>query len=164
VASLEEFETKQLVYVDESGIDCYLHRSHGWAHIGSKVIGESSGRRFARESFIAAKCGGKIIAPMCFTGTCDTDLYNLWLETFLIPELIPGQVVIMDNAAFHKSQKTKELIDGAKCRLIFLPPYSPDLNPIEKFWANLKAKIKSLLQEDRSLSNAIDLAFAAYDS
>jgi len=60
----------------------------------------------------------------------------------LIKELHPGQVVVMDNASFHKSPKTRELIESVGCRLIFLPPYSPDLNPIEKFWGNMKRWIK----------------------
>jgi transposase len=56
----------------------------------------------------------------------------MWVKDFLLPELKPGQVLIMDNAAFHKSQETKKLIETAGCRVLFLPPYSPDLNPIEK--------------------------------
>ena len=69
--------------------------------------------------------------------------------------------MILDNAAFHKSSKTKELIEGAGCTLLFLPPYSPDLNPIEKYWANLKAKIKSSVHNFHSLSSSIDYAFSA---
>ncbi len=65
-----------------------------------------------------------------------------WVGQFLIKELKPGQVVVMDTAAFHKSQKTRELIESVGCKLIFLPPYSPDLNPIEKFWAHMKRWIK----------------------
>ena len=53
-----------------------------------------------------------------------------------IPQLKPGQVIILNNASFHKSERTKKLIESAKCKLFFLPPYSPELNPIEKFWAN----------------------------
>ncbi|CAL7961061.1 hypothetical protein MIDIC_240056 [Alphaproteobacteria bacterium] len=62
------------------------------------------------------------------------------IEIFLIPALKPGQAVIMDNVSFHKSQNTRKMIEEAKCYLLFLPPYSPDLNPIEKFLANLKGR------------------------
>ena len=79
---------------------------------------------------------------MVFRGSCNTELFNIWVENFLIKELKFGQVVIMDNAAFHQSQKTKELIESVGCKLIFLPPYSPDLNPIEKFCANMKRWVK----------------------
>ena len=65
----------------------------------------------------------------------------------------------MDNAAFHKSEQTKLLIENAGCRLLFLPPYSPDLNPIEKFWANLKAKIKRIIKNFSTLAQAVDEAF-----
>ncbi len=75
---------------------------------------------------------------MVFNGSCNTRLFEGWVEQCLIKELKAGQVVIMDNAAFHRSQKTKNLIESVGCKLIFLPPYSPDLNPIEKFWANMK--------------------------
>lgn len=151
---------EKLVYVDESGIDSYLCRSFGWAKRGVKLLGEISGKRFDRESFVAAKCGAAILAPFCFKGTCNTDLFNFWLETFLVPTLEPGQVVILDNATFHKSHKTKELIEKAGCFLLFLPPYSPDFNPIETFWANFKAKVRTALKNYSSLSGAIDHAFS----
>ncbi len=137
-----------------------MHQSFGWAKRGTKVFGEISGRRYARESFVAAKRGPEILAPFCFQGTCNTDLFNLWVETCLVPVLKPGQVVILDNATFHKSEKTKALIESANCTLLFLPPYSPDLNPIETFWANLKAKIREFLKTFSSLSDAIDHAFS----
>ncbi len=77
----------------------------------------------------------KTMASMVFKGSCNTKLFETWGEQFLIKELKPWQVVVMDNAAFHRSQKTKELIESVGYKLILLPPYSPDLNPIEKFWA-----------------------------
>lgn len=77
---------------------------------------------------------------MLFNGTCDTDVFNLWLETSLLPTLKKGAVIVLDNAAFHKSLRTVELVQQAGCKLLFLPPYSPHLNPIEKLWANIKKK------------------------
>jgi len=81
------------------------------------------------------------------------------LENFLLPALRPGYILIMDNAAFHKSEQTKLLIENAGCQLLFLPPYSPDLNPIEKFWANLKKKIKRIIKNFSTLAEAVDEAF-----
>ncbi len=123
------------------------------------MLGEVSGKRYARESFIAGLLGKKIVAPLCYQGTCDTNLFNFWLETFLLPALGPGHIIIMDNAAFHKSEKTKKIIADAQCTLLFLPPYSPDLNPIEQFWANLKANIKKIIGQFNNLAGAIDHAF-----
>ena len=153
---------ESLVYVDESGIDSYQHRSFGWSKRGELVMEEVSGKRFARESFVAAKCGSKILAPFCFQGTCNTELFHKWVEAFLIPALTPGQVVILDNATFHKAEKTRKAIEKAGCSLLFLPPYSPDLNPIETFWANLKAKIRTCIHTFSTLSQAIDYAFSMY--
>ena len=126
------------------------------------MYGAISGMRYARESFIAAQKCEKILSPFCYRGTCDTALFNLWLRDFLLPELKPGQVVIMDNATFHKSLETKRLVEGAGCQVLFLPPYSPDLNPIEIFWANLKTKVRALLEEIKGikLADAIDHAFS----
>ena len=97
---------------------------------------------------------------MIFNGSCDTLLFETWVEQFLIKELKCGQVVIMDNASFHKSQRTRELIESVGCALIFLPPYSPDLNPIEKFWANMKRWIKQQIPSFNKLYDVICAFFA----
>ena len=159
---IDKILKSEVLYVDESGVDQFAYREYGWAPKGEKAYGEISGKRYARESFIAAKSDSKIIAPFCFTGTCNTDLFNAWLENILKPCLRPGQVIVMDNASFHKSEKTRSIIESAKCTLLFLPPYSPDLNPIEKVWANLKKKIKQIVHEFENLGEAIDYAFAQY--
>lgn len=89
-------------------------------------------------NIIAGYVNNKSIAPMVFNGSCNTNLFETWVEQFLIKELKLGQFVVMDNALFHRSQRTKDLIESVGCRVIFLLPYSSDLNPIEKFWANMK--------------------------
>lgn len=89
----------------------------------------------------------------------DTELFNFWLVNFLIPETSPGDTMIMDNATFHKSEKTKRIVKESNRKLVFLPPYSPDLNPIEKFWANFKAKIKKVIHKFNLLADAIDAVF-----
>jgi len=139
-----------------------LKRERARAPRGKQVYGAISGMRYARESFIAAQKEEQILAPFCYRGTCDTTLFNVWVRDFLLPELKPGQVVIMDNAAFHKSQETKKLIEAAGCRICFLPPYSPDLNPIEQVWANIKKKVQGILERIKGikLADAIDFAFA----
>ena len=164
MANITQYKAEDLVYIDESGIDKYLHYPWGYGARGQKVYGEVSGKRYDRESFIAAKNCGRIIAPMCFKGTCNTELFNAWIEQVLLPELKSGQIVILDNAAFHKSPRTMELIESRGCKLLFLPPYSPDLNPIETFWANFKAKIRSIISNFNSLSQAIDHVFITHYS
>lgn len=154
----------RLVFVDESGIESFLHSPYAWSKRGKRVYGPVSGRRYARESFVAAKCGSRILAPFCYQGTCNTELFNLWVERFLLPELKTGQMIIMDNATFHKSERTKTLIESVGCTLLFLPPYSPDLNPIEVFWANFKEKVRSFIELGTTLQSAIDHAFQMYNN
>ncbi|HHX3463936.1 IS630 family transposase [Legionella pneumophila] len=156
---IEQLNPEKLVYVDESGVDAYVSREYAWSERGLPVIGERAGKRFARESFVAGLMNKNIVAPFCYQGTMDNLLFNFWLSNFLLPQIGSGHIVIMDNAAFHKSQKTLELIKAAGCEVTFLPPYSPDLNPIEKFWANLKKKIKNSIANFDSLALAIDQAF-----
>ena len=76
----------------------------------------------------------------------------MWLKDFLIPELKSGQVVIMDNATFHKSEESRKLIEKAGCKILFLPPSLPDLNPIEIFWANFKKVVRSNLEKIKTLA------------
>lgn len=144
------------MYLDESGINEYLHREYARSLKGKKVIGEISGKRFARQSVISALFGGKFLSPMCFEGTCDTSLFNTWLKQLLIPSLTPGQVLILDNASFHKSIESQKLVEAAGCQILFLPPYSPDLNPIEKYWADMKTKVRELLPKMENFTDALD--------
>ena len=101
----------------------------------------------------------QIVAPMTFKGYCNTLLFDAWVETMLVPALKPGQVVVIDNTSFHQSARTRELIEQAQCRLLFLPPYSPDLNKIEKFWARLKQYLGKTISHFSSLWDAVDDAF-----
>ena len=83
---------------------------------------------------------------MTFKGYYNTELIEAWVEQILVPELKPGQVVVMDNASFHKSSRIQTLIEPATGTLLFLPPYSPDFNKIEKFWARLKSFLEKSIQ------------------
>jgi transposase len=159
---LEEIKDVPLearVYIDESGIDVTEVKDRGWGKKGQILAGKKSGKYYQRTNIIAGLVGKKSLAPMVFNGSCNSSLFENWVEKFLIKELKAGQVVIMDNASFHKSQKTRELIESAGCKLIFLPPYSPDFNPIEKFWANMKRWIKNRATEVSELYQAIKLFF-----
>ena len=152
-------DREKLVYIDESGIDRASYKNRGWGKKGEVLLGKTSGKRFLRTNIVAAQCGKNILAPMTFRGSCNTELFVTWVNQMLIPELQPGQTVIMDNASFHKSYRIKEAIEKAGCELVFLPPYSPDLNPIEKFWANLKRWINQHLPYMDDLHKSISFFF-----
>lgn len=160
--AIKNIPEENRVYIDESGINKYLYRQYGRAQRGEEVYGAISGHRYHRKSFIAAQNKSSILAPFCYTGSCNTTLFNTWLKKILIPELTPGQIFILDNASFHKSKESIELIENAGCKVLFPPPYSPDLNPIEKFWANFKKKVQGVLTLCANLAEAIDRTFLEY--
>jgi transposase len=146
---------KTFVYVDESGFDSHATRTHGWALRGEKVYGLRSGNRRPRTSLLAARIDKKLDAEMLFQGTTNTVVFNIWLKTQLCPKLNNSHVVVMDNAAFHKSKETEKLIKDTGAILLFLPPYSPELNPIECDFAALK-KIRQY-KSKLSLENIINM-------
>jgi transposase len=135
---LAEQQHTPIVYLDETGFAPTTARLWGRAPIGEPVYGRHNAQLRPRTSLIGAYCNRQFLAPMLFEGTCNTALFNDWLEQMLLPDLLVGSMIIMDNATFHKSQRTLDLIAEAGCTLLYLSPYSPDLNPIEKLWANLK--------------------------
>lgn len=134
-------------------------KDRGWGPKGEKLASQKSGKYYLRTNIVAGYVNKKVIAPLVFYGACNTELFEYWVEKYLIKELQSGQVVIMDNAAFHKSAKIRQLIKDAGCKLIFLPPYSPDLNPIEKFWANMKRWVKNHLTDFDKLYDVLSSFF-----
>ena len=147
------------MYLDESGFDPGLQRPYARSKRGKKVMGEKSGKFRKRISVIAAYNQNKFQAPMTFEGYCNTLAFNAWLEKMLLPTLKPGQTIVLDNASFHKSAKTRELIQSVGCSILFLPPYSPDFNPIEKAWANIKRIVRSLHKPNKNILPSINKAF-----
>ncbi len=155
MSQIANIDPGSLVYIDESGIDMNMSKDRGWWLKGEKLVGKKSGKYYQRTNIIAGLNNNKSIAPLVFNGNCNREVFNGWVENILIKELIPGQIVIMDNASFHKSEKTKTLIESVGCSLIYLPAYSPDLNPIEKYWANLKRWIKQNIVNYQNLFAAL---------
>jgi transposase len=156
---ISKYKEEDIVYIDESGINEYMYRERARAPKGKKVIGEVSGKRFQRTSIIAGKNGKKIYAPLTHKNTTNSEVFNTWLEKELLPQIGSGKVIVMDNASFHKSKRTKELIEQSDCKLIYLPPYSPDLNPIEQFWSWLKRTIRSVMHNFSSLEQVLNYVF-----
>jgi len=156
---IENISADKLVYIDETGIELASCKDRGWGKKNRLLVGKKSGKYYERTNIVAGYVNKKAVAPLVFNGSCNTNLFETWVEKCLVKELVPGQFVILDNAAFHKSQKIKDLIESAGCHLIFLPPYSPDLNPIEKFWANMKRWIKDKIDTANNLYEAIQSFF-----
>ena len=145
--------------MDEAGFDAPLFREYGYARVGERILGERTGKRFARTSMIAGLKENRCVAPMEFRGYCDTEVVLSWVKQMLIPALNRGDTVIWDNATFHKSKRLAEAFELAGIGLVFLPPYSPDLNPIEQFWSWLKSWIRQLNQPHLHISLALSKVF-----
>jgi transposase len=131
-------EQRDIVYIDETGFAPQAWRTHARAARGARVFGEKPSGKRPRTSLIGGYRQNRLIAPILFDGTCNTAFFNTWLEHHLLPELKEGSVIVLDNATFHKSREAWQLVKARGCKLLFLPPYSPHLNPIEKLWANIK--------------------------
>lgn len=108
---------------------------------------------------VACRRRGEIVAPMCYEGTMDSQAFEAWFGAMLLARLGKGHVIVMDNASFHRKQRLCAMAEQHGCRILFLPPYSPDLNPIEKFWAKLKSMLRKIMPKCKSLTKAIKKAF-----
>lgn len=110
-----------------------------------------------RINMIAGYRDGHLIAPFTVDGACNRMVFETWLEQYLIPLLRPGEWVILDNATFHHGGRIVQLIEAVGAQVVYLPPYSPDLNRIEKCWAWLKTRIRYQLHHGENLRDAIEL-------
>jgi transposase len=143
------------------GINKYLYREYGRAPKGVRVPGKIPGKKFQRLSIIAAKCEDEIVERHEYDGTMNSRLFEFWF--MLLLKVIPqGSSVIMDNASFHRKKTLKNMAEEAGCKVVFLPPYSPDFNPIEKVWANLKKFLRNHLNRFQSVSDGVCHYFAVW--
>ncbi len=117
---IKQVAKDKLVYIDESGIEANMVRNRGWGKKERPLHDQKSGKHYERTNIIAGLVDKKIIAPMVFTGYCNTELFDAYVEQCLLKELTEGQTVIMDNATLHRSHKVKELIESAGCKLSFI--------------------------------------------
>ena len=155
---VKDIPINEVVFVDETGCDTYYYREYGYAPVGEKVFGEISGRKFQRVNLVAAKQGEQLLAPFQYSGTTDAPLFEGWFGEQLLPVLTKDTVVVMDNASFHRKEELLALAEEYSVRLIFLPPYSPELNPIEKVWANIKRWLNKNMRNYSSFDNAVSAA------
>jgi len=114
----------------------------GWSRRGSKLVAKAPFGRWKTLTFVAALRCDRIDAPCVLDGPINGQLFRAYVEQFLVPTLSPGDIVIMDNLGSHKSQAVRDAIRAAGAKLFYLPPYSPDLNPIEQVFAKLKLLLR----------------------
>jgi transposase len=132
-----------LIFLDESGVSTQMTRRYARAPRGVRVHETTPEGNWKILTILAAMSLDGIIAPMTIEAATDTEIFLAYLDHVLCPTLRPGQVVVMDNLSSHKVSGVRERIEAAGAELLYLPPYSPDLNPIEKAWAKLKQLLRT---------------------
>ena len=137
-----EVDLSRLVFIDETGAKTNMTRTHGRAAPGTRVVDYVPAGHWCTTTLIGALRLDGSMAPMVIEGATDTDVFMAYVRQVLVPSLRPGDIVVADNLSPHKAPAVAEAIQAAGAELWYLPPYSPDLNPIEKMWSKVKASLK----------------------
>lgn len=156
------FQVSDIVFIDESGMNREFRRERARAKRGVKIHAQKSGKRVKRTNVVAGLYGKKHIAVQCYEHSTTADFFEDWFEWALLAEIPEGGLVILDNASFHRKERLIDIASRYGVFVLFLPPYSPDFNPIEKSWANLKRWLCDNLNRFRSLDMAIEAYFGCF--
>lgn len=134
---------ERLVFIDETWTKTNMTRSHGWWRRGEPLLGKVPHGHWQTMTFLAGLRHDGITAPCVIDGPINGESFRAYVEQILLPTLKPDDIVIIDNLGSHKSRSVRLAIRSAGARLLFLPPYSPDLNPIEQAFAKFKTLLRS---------------------
>ena len=132
----------RLVFIDETSVNTKMTRQRGRAKKGRRLKASAPFGKWRTQTFIAGLRHDALTAPWVIPGAMDREAFNIYIETQLAPTLAPGDVVILDNLSVHKSAKAEALVRQRGAWMLFLPQYSPDLNPIEMAFSKLKAHLR----------------------
>lgn len=158
----DDLEIERLFFIDECGTNTKMARSRGRSRRGERCRAAIPHGHWKTTTLVAALTTSGIAAPMILDGAMDGDMFTAYVTHVLMKELRPGDVVIMDNLPAHKVAAVRETIERADAKLIYLPPYSPDFNPIEKAFSQIKAFLKKTAARtkenlDKAIADAIDV-------
>ena len=134
------------MFIDETWTKTNMAPLRGWAQRGQRIKAKVLHGRWQTMTFVAALRHGRVTAPWLIDGPINGATFQLYVEKVLAPTLHPGDIVIMDNLGSHKGKNVRQAIRAAGARLFYLPKYSPDLNPIEQFFAKLKHWLRKAAQ------------------
>ena len=137
-----DLDPKRLVFIDETGASTKMARRHGRAPRGQRLRAGVPHGHWKTTTFVGALRLGGMTAPMVLDGPMDGAWFLAYVEQVLVPTLSPGDIVVLDNLPAHKGAAAREAIEAAGASLRFLPPYSPDFNPIENAFSKLKALLR----------------------
>lgn len=137
-----KIDPTRLVFIDETWAKTNMTRTHGRSVRGTRLVAKVPHGHWQTMTFLAALRHDSITAPCVFDGPINGESFRAYVEQVLVPTLKPGDIVVMDNLGSHKGPAVRAAIRAAGARLFFLPPYSPDLNPIEQVFAKLKTLLR----------------------
>jgi transposase len=141
---LSRIDAECLVFVDEMGTHTSLAAVYAYAPIGERAFFEIPRNRGKNTTLLTSLHAEGMGPSMAVQGATTARVFEAYVECLLVPALRPGQVVVMDNLGAHRPKRVRELIEGRGCELIYLPPYSPDLNPIEEAFSKLKHLLRRI--------------------
>ena len=137
-----DLDPQRLVFVDESWASTNMARRYGRCPRGERLRMAVPHGHWKTTTLIAGMRSTGVVAPFVIDSPVNRIIFEAWVEQALVPELRPGDIVVMDNLSSHKGPAVREMIEAAGARLLYLPPYSPDFNPIENLFAKLKALLR----------------------
>ena len=138
----DRLDPRRLVFIDETWAKTNMTRLRGWAPRGDRLLAKVPYGHWRTLTFLAALRHDRIDAPLVIDGPINGESFTAYVEQFLVPTLAAGDIVIMDNLPAHKGDEIRLIIESTGAKLAFLPPYSPDFNPIENAFAKLKALLR----------------------
>ena len=151
-----KLDAGKLIFIDETWTKTNMVRLYGWAPVGHRLVDAVPHGHWKTSTFIAGLRQDRLVAPCVFNGAINGESFLAYVEQMLVPTLTSGDIVVMDNLGSHKVAGVRKAIEAAGARLLYLPPYSPDLNPIEQAFAKLKALLRAkALRTVEALWNAL---------
>ena len=142
-------DPERFVFLDETGAKTNMTRLYGWGPRGERVIDAAPHGHWCTTTFVAGLRSTGIVAPLVLDGPMTGEVFLAYVQQSLAPALAPGDVVVADNLRAHRVAGVREAINAAGASILYLPPYSPDLNPIEQAFAKLKAGLRSAAARTR---------------
>jgi len=155
------WEATNVVFLDESGTQTNMTPRYSRSPRGKRAYGSAPRNHEKNTTLVASLSVSGLGAAMTLEGALDGDAFAAYLREFLLPTLVPGQIIVMDNLSVHKDKRVRPLIEAAKCLLVYLPAYSPDLTPIEQAFSKIKEYLRRVGARSRqALEAAITAAMA----
>jgi transposase len=136
-------DVEKLVFLDESAVNTAMVRDSGRCPRGERLVDSAPAGLWQTSTLVAAISLDGVLAPMVIDGPLNGESFSQYVEAWLVAELVPGNIVVMDNLPVHKNKRVAAAIEAAGCMLVFLPPYSPDYNPIENMWSKAKTLLRA---------------------